>query len=424
MMDANTVSFTKHTRKESMGLPYILLLIYIVVEYARPAFLSPIRPALIVQIVLMVCLLKEKKRVAQIVKDKYFKIYLFLIVFMIFHIFFAKNNYWAYMHFQTILSYLLVGISFCVFLDSVEKFKGFLSFLVIVMAVCALDRLLGARLLGGSGHLGDENDFAMAMNCVLPISFFLGKSENGLKKWLFGVASILLVLGTMISASRGGFLSLVAVGGGCLVYSKHKLKTFLAIAVLAILAWTFATPEYREEILGIGVESADSDTGKDRIELWKVSWRAFLENPILGVGQGNMPIVMETYQYDDAGESFWQRGLWGRAIHSVYFTVLPELGLVGVFLMGSMFRILLQKSRKIRQLCDSEKSGDDVRKIEDLNVALMVGIFGFLVAGIFLSALYYPEYWNMSSLILALLLIASKTKSEEQSRLASEKPAI
>ena len=423
-MDGTTVNATKYKKKESIGLPYILLLIYIVVEYARPAFLAPIRPALIVQIVLMLCLLREKKRVAQIVKDKYFKIYVFLLVFMIFHIFLAKNNYWAYMHFQTILSYLLIGISFCVFLDSIEKFKGFLSFLVLVMAVCAVDRLLGARLLGGSGHLGDENDFAMAMNCVLPISFFLGKSESGLKKWFFWIASILLVLGTVISASRGGFISLAAVGGCCLVYSKHKLKAFSAIAVLAIFAWTFATPEYREEILGIGLESADSDTGKDRIELWKVSWRAFLDNPILGVGQGNMPIVMEEYQFDDAGESFWQRGLWGRAVHSIYFTVLPELGLVGVFLMGSMFRILLRKSREIRQLCDSEKFEDDISKIDDLNVALIVGIFGFLVAGIFLSALYYPEYWNMSSLILALLLIASKVKSGEQSRRTSEEPAI
>jgi len=398
-----------------MNLPFILLLFYFVIEYAKPAFLVDIRPALIIQILLVFYLIGNKEKLTLILQDKYYKLYMLLLVLMIPHIFLAENNFWAFMHFVRMITFFIIGISLCIFVDTCRKLSMLLTFFVLVLFCCVIDRIvggwqvLGAGFIGSTGSIGDENDFALAMNVVLPISIFLGKNEVGFKKWFFWSASVLFTFGVVDSGSRGGFIGLVAVAVASWVYSKHKLRAVTVIAIFAAMAWTFTSPVTKEEIMGIGFDSADKDTGKDRIELWKNGWRAFLDNPIIGVGQGNMPIVMQKYQYDATeGESFWKRGLWGRSIHSVYFTLLPELGLVGVILFGLMLKQSLRTYQRINSLCNNAKSAANFIKIKNMNIALLIGMFTFLVSGTFLSALYYPLFWNVSALIVVLFLRVSE----------------
>lgn len=401
------------SQRQKFGGSFVLLALYIVVEYARPSFIAAIRPALILQVMIFFLLLSKSPVLTEIFKEKYFKNYLFLLMLMVLHVFIATNNYWAFKYFQAMLTYLLVSLAFCVFLDSFDKLTRFVSFFVLVMALCAVSRLAGSGLIGGAGFMGDENDFALAMNVALPLSFFLGKGAKGWRKGFFLSASVLFVLGNIISTSRGGFLGLVAVGAACWAYSRHKFRDLVFIALLATLAWSFAPAEFKQEVSQIGVASAEQGTGQDRVELWKVGWRAYLDNPILGVGQGNMPLVMEKYQYDSAGESFWQRGVWGKAIHSVYFTLLPELGLVGLILLGGMLKVLVQKYRKTNQLLCAQTSSELKDKMASLNVALVTSVFGYMVTGIFLSAFYYPQFWNLAALIVALNFVASRAKTSE-----------
>jgi hypothetical protein len=63
---------------------------------------------------------------------------------------------------------------------------------------------------------------------------------------------------------------MATVGVGCMAFSKHKMKAVMGIAIAGIIAFSFASQTFIDEIAGIGLESAEQDTGKDRIELWKV----------------------------------------------------------------------------------------------------------------------------------------------------------
>jgi O-antigen ligase len=185
------------------------------------------------------------------------------------------------------------------------------------------------------------------------------------------------------------------------------MMAFLVLATIAIIGWSFAPPAFREEIASIGLDSTEKDTGKDRIELWKVGWKAFADNPILGVGQGNIPIVISRYQYNQDGESHWKRDMWGRALHSVYMTLLSELGLVGTLIVGFMGKEVVVKFKRIKKICHQQSSAEALQ-LSNLNRALMTSFFGFLVTGVFLSVLYYPPAWNIAALLLALHLIAMR----------------
>jgi hypothetical protein len=50
-----------------------------------------------------------------------------------------------------------------------------------------------------------------------------------------------------------------------------------------------------------------------------------------------------------------------------------------------------------------------------ITLGLTTGLAGYLVSGIFLSAFYYPEFWNVSGLIVAAYRIFRNSKSEEAS---------
>jgi undecaprenyl pyrophosphate phosphatase UppP len=127
-----------------------------------------------------------------------------------------------------------------------------------------------------------------------------------------------------------------------------------------------------------------------------------------------MPIVMEKYQYNDSGKSFWPRGLWGRAIHSVYFTVLPELGIVGTIIVILMFRDLFVKIREIKIFCSQNGDAENNNAIYNMNAALMVSVIAILVTGVFLSSFYYAQFWNLPALILALLMVTVRKEKGEQ----------
>jgi len=397
-------------RGKIMTLPVMLLAFYLLIEYGRPLFLAPIKPGLLVQGLLVLCLLPCATAISKLLKEKYFKLYLLLLLFMTMHVFIATNNYYAFLGLKVMASYLIIGVSCCVFIDSVNKLKALFTVFTLVVALCAVNRIFGANFIGisGGGVFADENDFALLMNVALPIAFFLGHAQKGWKRWFFWVAALSLVLGNMITASRGGFVGLVAVGICCWLSLKYRLKTIPALIVLAILAWNFAPPLAKEKIQGLGLDSAEKDTGKDRLELWKVGWKVFIDNPVLGVGQGNIPVVMNKYRFDKLGESFWKKDMWGRMTHSVYLTLLPELGLVGTIIFVLMLKELYGKKKKIKDYCTRITNREEAGSIENLSRALLVSLFGFLATGIFLSVLYYPPLWNISALLVTLSLISSR----------------
>ncbi len=64
----------------------------------------------------------------------------------------------------------------------------------------------------GSSFMADENDFAMALNAIIPFAFFMFQSQtNRFRKLLLLAALVACALGVVSSQSRGGWVGLMAV---------------------------------------------------------------------------------------------------------------------------------------------------------------------------------------------------------------------
>jgi hypothetical protein len=129
------------------------------------------------------------------------------------------------------------------------------------------------------------------------------------------------------TASRGGFLGLLAVGSFCWFYSPRKVWSLVLLTGVLLLVLVAAPQEYWDRMRTITDDSTmESGTAGQRMFTWGIGWEMFLANPVFGVGQGNFPWTIGEY----LGGRTWQtKSLAGRQAHSLYFTLLPELGLSG-----------------------------------------------------------------------------------------------
>ena len=102
----------------------------------------------------------------------------------------------------------------------------------------------------------------------------------------------------------------------------------------------------------------------------------------------------------------WQtRSLAGRAAHSLYFTLLPELGVVGALLYLAIIIFVLKDLKYIRNATINRKdvyTAEESKNIYYLALTLEGSLVGFLVSSVFISTLYYPNFWILCGFIVSL----------------------
>jgi len=249
------------------------------------------------------------------------------------------------------------------------------------------------------------------LNMIIPLSFFLVMSASGKKKIYYILLTGLFLFVIILSGSRGGFVGLLAAFIYCFLRTKKKVITAFIIGVLAMFAAVVAPPSYWDEVRSITEEGSQKGTGEERVYTWGIGWHMFLDNPILGVGQGNFPYVFGKYELEVTGsdESFHGRSVAGRQAHSIYFTMLPELGIIGTGIFIGMIIYTLKDLKTIRVRASPQKNKGS-SPISNKNYFLAMGLEGaliaYLVSGAFISILYYPNLWILMGFVLSLKKIA------------------
>ena len=170
---------------------------------------------------------------------------------------------------------------------------------------------------------------------------------------------------------------------------KSLVKVLLIGALLGPVVLYFTPDEYISDMETIN--DTEDGTRNERLMSWGYGWDMFLANPILGVGAANYPTTV--YLYQENTETFkagGQKHLWGRLAHSMWFTLIPELGLVGIVIYFSIVFTILSMLRRII-------SGSLVDNSQEASVAkaIIVSMVGFFSCGLFVSILYYPQFWHL-----------------------------
>ncbi len=399
-------------------IPLSLLLFYLLLEYGRPQdqvpFLSSLHiPAVTVVLLLLSVLFSGKFRLKGIQTI----LFLGLLGLMVIHGPIAVNNYWALMIFITTAINFIVFLSLTLFVDNEEKYEKLIRVWLSIHVFLALVGLLKGTGRGIGGFLGDENDFCMTMNMIIPFPFFLAMSEGGKKRIFYLVLTGMFLFVIIMTQSRGGFVGLMATCIYCWLRTKKKVLTALVGILLAGFFVLVAPSSYWSEVRSIHEEGASKGTGAERVYTWGIGWHMFLDNPVMGVGQGNFPWVFKKYEYEvtRSNEPYHGRSVAGRMAHSIYFTMLPELGLIGTMLFLGMVVGNIKDLNYIKKttIQNTKQKGDKFKsKCYPLALALEGSMIGFLVSGAFISILYYPNFWFSMGFIVSLKNIVMNNLNE------------
>ena len=381
----------------SSGFGFSLVILFLLFDYGRPQDFVPVigalRPGMILTALMVIAWLRSRGT-ARSVSCPQLSWMLVMLVLMAVHIPFSVNHFWAFETTESFLLLLPFSVSVILFMDTPQRVVLFFRWWVVLAAFTAVRALLhpGGEQGVGSSFLGDRNDVALLLCVMLPfvVCIMVYEKRRTLKLAYLAVA-ILCVGGIVSTSSRGGFVGLLAVMAVLWWVSPRKLLVLIMLGVLSIGTYAFVDQQYIDRIST--TQETEEGTAKGRLDSWKAAWAMFKDYP-LGVGPSNFPTRFPEYQ----GTSFGAHRMWGRAAHSLWFTILAELGIPGALLYFLIFRANWRSLRHLNELSADPEQG---RLAKLMFIAFVASLAGFFAAGTFLSVLFYPHYWFLTGMIVA-----------------------
>jgi O-antigen ligase len=242
----------------------------------------------------------------------------------------------------------------------------------------------------GIGYTLDPNDTAALLVIMLPLVFYTLRGRSALFQILTAVAVLILAGGVIKTGSRGGLLGLAATFLVLPIVLHGRQRTIMIVTfIVGVTTAPFVIQgEFRDRVQAmISGEDYNYTAGGGRMELWKRGVRYMKSSPVFGVGINNFEV---TDQADAEGE---RRAVQSIATaHNSFIQIGAELGFPGLALFIFIILYSLRAGWQVRVAAvRSIKAGnvsEQVRERLAFASAVIVMLFGLMVAGFFLSLAY------------------------------------
>lgn len=393
---------------------FLLIILFYVFEYLRLQdsflpFLAPLKLPMLITLALMIFILRSNR---DKLKDPQIIAIFFLLAQVVIWVPFARNNFYAFQTAQNMVLTIVSVLATVLALSSYARLRTFFAIFSAIIVVLALWVMThGGK--GPGGFLLDENDAALVLVTGLPFVAYWSLCASKRKFRVLAVIGTLLVIsGVVASSSRGGFVGLVAVVLLLIWYSKKRWKNLFTLVLLGSLMGGVVIsllPEgYVEDMQTI--DNTNEGTANLRFLHWTTAFEIYKDNPVFGVGPANYPWTSNEYFHLSPYFKEGARFRSGRQAHSLYFTLIPELGSLGIAIFGFLLINFSSRTGKLMKRLGGKASGteDEDKRLFLLSFskALRVGMAGFLVSALFISVLYYPIFWHLLGIFLALEIVA------------------
>lgn len=205
--------------------------------------------------------------------------------------------------------------------------------------------------------------------------------------------------------SRGAQIGLLVIGIWFLLKQKNGLKGLFAICVFAVVLYYFMPDEQMQRFREMG----DDTNSLQRLAYWQYGLSSVIPNhPILGVGYHNWLVYAMFSVPEGLGPNQTVQ-----ESHNIYIQAASELGITG--LIGFLLLIIYAfvNNARTRALA----GGFENKLYYNLSYSLDAGLIGYLVAGCFVTVLYYPFFWIQIAMVVMLHNVANqKSKKTNNER--------
>lgn len=308
-------------------------------------------------------------------------------------------------HFMDFFGWFVIYFLVINIINTKERFYIFLCIYILAAGKIAVGTskswimrgfsFTGWGLQGPRGFFQNSGELTILMLMLFPLAFYIYReSKTAAGIWerramlIFAIAPILTILG---ASSRG---SQIALAGQLIIIFRRSLirpKSLLWVSIL-IFALLDLLPEEQKQRF----ESTGEDrTSMQRILYWTHGWEMMKAYPITGVGYFNFASYYEDHFPQDM---FYAHA---ELPHNIFIQIGTDAGFPAVFFFSFINLFCLWECFKIsRSHRSTPWSG--------VASGLGFGVFGFLIAGQFVTVSYYPFLWIHLAFIAALKHVLSK----------------
>jgi O-antigen ligase len=256
-----------------------------------------------------------------------------------------------------------------------------------------------------SGIFADPNDLALFLNTVLPLLFYFFIKFK--KKIILFISIVIVITAIILTYSRGGFLGMIAVFLGLLIFRHQaRIKIIILGICCSLLIFSLVPETYIERMSSIQTEAqVDIETGtyQGRLQAWiELTPLVLSISPLLGVGAGCSDYF--------AGIHY---GHWG-LMHNSFLQALLELGLIGFALFLALFLLPFKQYARAKK---GMKYNENIQKHIDRYQFLLISLIGFAVTAFFLPQAYSPVlFFLIGVLIIQNELTARDLQSNQDQK--------
>jgi probable O-glycosylation ligase (exosortase A-associated) len=265
------------------------------------------------------------------------------------------------------------------------------------------------NVLGPSGGFIETNTtIALALTVAIPMLYYLQTQVANvwarLGLWATMGLSAIAVLGTY---SRGGLLSLGAMGAFMWMKSRHKLRIALLVVLTIPFALSVLPERWFDRMDTIQTYEQDS-SAMGRINAWHFAWNLAKDRPITGGGyQTFTRELFERYAPDP---------LNFHDSHSIWFEMLAEHGFVGLAIYLLFWAVSWWEAGRLIRLC---RGRPEFTWARDLAAMMQVALVGFFAGGSFLGL----AHWDVPYSIVGFVVLTRVVVQREIRRQEGLEPA-
>jgi putative inorganic carbon (HCO3(-)) transporter len=299
-----------------------------------------------------------------------------------------------------VLTLLVVG--------SVARLRRVLLVAIGSMALASLYVLRewqGGSSLYGAGYrpgyvTGDPNFYAASTLLCLPLAF--GWAVDRRRGWerVYCLGCLFLGLaGSMVAASRGGFVGLLAAMAFLVWHSPRRGRNFAlgagALALFLIVSPTSPLQRIMNPIRG------DEEATDVRLKLWAGALNMVADAPLTGFGLASFKV--EAGAYADLPEDV------RFAAHNAYLEIAVEMGLPGLVALLALIYLSCRSADRVRR--QTRRTGPPLLHRSALGIE--AGLVGFAVSLMFVSGLFLKMFWLMLFLTMCLPALVPRERVEQ-----------
>jgi O-antigen ligase len=250
-----------------------------------------------------------------------------------------------------------------------------------VALICTVSIIIGhsrPRLEGVIGGIySNPNDLAFSIVLTLPFCLaFLLTAKSAVARLSWAVGMLIMALALFLTASRGGFITLVVAGTVCLWHFGVKGRRFFLIAISGVAIVLLLAVAGGPLLSRLGTFAGEADTQQQEQASESYEQRKFLvrraiegieQYPILGLGDHN----------------FQEYSTVWRDVHMTFLQIAVEGGIPVLILYVLFFLRGFRNLRKLRR-----------RRDLDAQTTLFVGALHSSLVGFIIGALFSPEAYQ------------------------------